>query len=206
MPGGVGGAVRECLAPLSRLQPFASAARSEYLWGVNPGTENPHRGWVDDSDARRGPQRLVQAARSSRLLASFIDGVLALGVLLPIQFALGAQPRLDAQVPLTPLQSVLWSATGLAVFVAMHGYLLKKNGQTIGKRLLRIRIASSEDGSTPPLDRLLLWRVLPVQVVVLLPFVGMLAVLADALFIFRRDYRCLHDHLARTIVVQAPAE
>lgn len=179
---------------------------------MDPGTHNPYQAPDADADADAGSsyrhtsasQRpLVLAPRGTRLGASFIDGVLALGILLPIQYAAGVFEGLAQGAKQTPLQTVLWSMGGLVLFVLLHGYFLKQNGQTIGKRLLRIRIASVEDGSTPPLDRLLLWRVLPTQLVVLVPYVGPLAMLVDAFFIFRPDHRCVHDHLARTIVVRA---
>jgi uncharacterized RDD family membrane protein YckC len=39
--------------------------------------------------------------------------------------------------------------------------------------------------------------------VVLLPTVGPFAGLIDVLFIFLKDRRCLHDHIAGTVVVRA---
>jgi uncharacterized RDD family membrane protein YckC len=180
---------------------------------VEPGSHHPEQepdSGRDEAEearwvARRKP--LVHASRAARLGASFIDGILALGVLLPLERAAGVlrgfPGGLEETPKPTPLQTVVWSVAGLVVFVLLHGYFLKKNGQTIGKRLVRIRIASADNGATPPLDRLLTWRVLPTQLVVLVPYVGPLALLLDALFIFRPDHRCLHDHLARTIVVRA---
>jgi uncharacterized RDD family membrane protein YckC len=185
--------------------PFASAEPLGYLRLVEQGTHNPYRAPDTDlqsEDVAAGSLPFVLASRGSRLGASFIDGLLALGILLPMQYAAGLYDSFPQATKLTPVQTVLWSAAGLVLFVLLHGYFLKKNGQTIGKRLLRIRIASAADGSTPPLDRLLLWRVLPVQVVVLIPYVGMLVMLVDALLIFRPDQRCLHDHIARTIVLK----
>jgi hypothetical protein len=36
-----------------------------------------------------------------------------------------------------------------------------------------------------------------------IPYIGPLFSLVNVLFIFREDYRCVHDHIAGTIVVQA---
>lgn len=191
---------------MAHLRPDNSPAKRAQ---VDSGRNNPYQAPEADQRAEEYAPlehgRLIQATRGSRLAASFIDGVLALGVLLPIQVAAGVYrgfPNPNAQ-QLSPLQTVMWSAVGLLVYVALHGYFLKRGGQTIGKRLMRIRIANAQDGSTPPLDRLLLWRVLPVHVVVLVPFVGLLATLVDVLCIFRPDHRCIHDHLAGTVVVKA---
>lgn len=172
---------------------------------MEQGLENPYRAPRSDGETEApvsAPGRLVQATRGSRLGASLIDTFIALAILGPVQYAAGVYDNFPNVTKQSPLQTVMWSAGGFVLFVALHGYLLKKNGQTIGKRALGIRIANVEDGSTPPLDRLLLWRVLPVQLVVLIPFVGVLASFVDALFIFRRDHRCVHDHIARTMVVR----
>ncbi|RYZ08869.1 MAG: RDD family protein [Myxococcales bacterium] len=173
---------------------------------MEQGTHNPYQAPAADKEAEQvvaGPLSLVLATRGARLGASLIDALLAMSVLGPLQFAAGVYDNFPNVTKQSPMHIVLWSAGGLLLFVLLHGYFLKKNGQTIGKRLLRIRIADVEDGSTPALDRLLLWRVLPVQLVVLVPYVGMLATFVDALLIFRRDQRCGHDHIARTVVVQS---
>jgi uncharacterized RDD family membrane protein YckC len=158
---------------------------------------------VETERVAAGALPLVLATRGKRLGASLIDALLGLAVVVPAQYAAGVYDNFPNVTKQSPLHLVLWSAGGLVLFVLMHGYFLKKNGQTIGKRLLGTRIADVNDGSTPPLDRLLLWRVLPVQLVVLIPYVGALGTLVDALFIFRRDQRCVHDHIAGTVVVQA---
>jgi len=36
----------------------------------------------------------------------------------------------------------------------------------------------------------------------LIPYAGSFVALLDVLFIFRRDQRCIHDHLAGTVVVK----
>jgi uncharacterized RDD family membrane protein YckC len=183
--------------------PAPPAAANEHL--VDQGTFNPYQAPGEDREVERvaaGQVPLVLATRGSRLGASIIDALLAIIIVGPLQYVTGVYDDFPNATKPSPLQTVLWSAGGLVLFVLMHGYFLRKNGQTVGKRLLRIRIADVTDGSTPALDRLLLWRVLPVHLVVLLPYVGVLASLVDALFIFRRDQRCLHDHSARTIVVQ----
>jgi uncharacterized RDD family membrane protein YckC len=37
----------------------------------------------------------------------------------------------------------------------------------------------------------------------MIPLIGWMFTLGDALLIFREDHRCLHDHFADTIVVKA---
>ena len=48
----------------------------------------------------------------------------------------------------------------------------------------------------------MLLRYLPTSAVSLIPYAGSFVALLDVLFIFRRDQRCIHDHLAGTVVVK----
>ena len=84
----------------------------------------------------------------------------------------------------------------------MNGYLLAKRGQTIGKVIVGTRIVDVADGRVPKLVRSLGVRYGTIWLVSLIPFVGGLLSLLDALVIFRRDRRCLHDLSAGTKVVK----
>ncbi len=66
---------------------------------------------------------------------------------------------------------------------------------------MRIRIVDL-NGAVLPVQRLLGLRYLPWWAASIVPFVGGLFALIDALFIFRKDHRCIHDHIAGTKVVQ----
>ena len=86
----------------------------------------------------------------------------------------------------------------------MHGYLLKKYGQTIGKKLLGISIVTL-DGEKPEFWPLILKRYLPLGLVSYTPVVGRFLPTIDALFIFGKDKRCVHDFIAGTMVVNLNA-
>ena len=58
-------------------------------------------------------------------------------------------------------------------------------------------------GDIPPIKDIILLRHVVVMLITHIPVVGVLIWLADILFIFRCDKRCLHDHLAGTRVVKA---
>jgi uncharacterized RDD family membrane protein YckC len=96
--------------------------------------------------------------------------------------------------------TVGYGVLSILVFVMVQGYPLAKNGQTWGKKLLSIRIVDLQ-GEPPPFWRLILLRYVPTPAIALLPVVGNLYALVDALFIFRQDKRCLHDLIAGTQVV-----
>ncbi len=78
--------------------------------------------------------------------------------------------------------------------------LLTRDGQTLGKKALKIRIVvyrTGENGGFVP-NVLLRTLVNGFLVGVLPPYD-----IVDVLFVFRSDRRCIHDFLAGTVVVMA---
>lgn len=89
---------------------------------------------------------------------------------------------------------------GLVVLLILDGYLLYTYAHTIGKHYMGIRIENL-DGTQASFSTILLKRMLPMQLVSLIPGVGsIVAGLVDPLFIFGKDKRCLHDYIAKTKV------
>ena len=144
------------------------------------------------------------AGRGTRLGAALIDVTLALvafGILAlvtPINIFHFGAARTGFTLALV-LQNL---AVGFVLFVLIHGYLLATSGQTVGKKLLNIRIVRS-DGSPASFGRLVGLRYLTTSVLASIPWVGTVYGLLDTLFIFRASRRCLHDNIADTIVVTA---
>ena len=85
--------------------------------------------------------------------------------------------------------------------MVVNGVLLHKYGQTIAKRMFKIKIVRS-DGSRCGLTRVIFARWLPVSLLGAIPYIGIIVSLVNPLLIFRDDYRCLHDHIADTVVVK----
>ena len=88
-------------------------------------------------------------------------------------------------------------------FIAVLGfnlYYLHRDGQTLGKKVVGIRILRS-DTSTCELWRVSVQRFLPISLLGAIPLLGPLISLVDALMIFGEERRCLHDLIADTIVV-----
>ena len=164
--------------------------------GSNPYA--PPEARVED---RLDPDVYELAGRGQRLGAAIIDGILGFVVSWPIFKMIGvwSQVQPDGSLPLGLLAAVV--VIGLLVFLGLHGYFLKKNGQTIGKKLLGIRIVNL-DNEVPEFGRLIGLRYVPVMVVSVIPLVQFLS-LVDILFIFRGDRRCVHDLIAGTRVVVA---
>ena len=150
-----------------------------------------------------GPEgAFVLAERKDRFLAAIVDAVIGLAVGLPFVFLVGPYLGFDS-LDSQPGYGYLIPAAiyGFAMFVLIHGYLLNKSGQTVGKKALKIKIVSTEDGKVT-LSRLLLLRYLPITLTTLIPIAGNFLPVVDALFIFRKDKRCVHDLIAGTKVIK----
>lgn len=145
------------------------------------------------ADARIATQ-LELAGRGERLAAKIVDG---------LAYGLGYVPLLVLLVQPDPAAALLGlSGLALLAVVVVNAVLIERHDQTIGKKLLGLRMRRT-DGERVGLARTFLVRFLPVTIGSAIPFVGWLVGLVDALMIFRDDRRCLHDVIADTIVVKA---
>ncbi len=86
------------------------------------------------------------------------------------------------------------------IVLALQFWMVYRHRASIGKRLMRARMVRP-DGSEVEMWRIVVLRALPVAVLSAIPVANLL-VLVDALFIFGRSRRCVHDYLAGTIVVK----
>jgi uncharacterized RDD family membrane protein YckC len=91
-------------------------------------------------------------------------------------------------------------AVGMGIYLAINGYLLARDGQTVGKRICSIRI-TRQDGTPATLWDSFVKRYLLLGLIQQIPFVGALFGLVDSLFIFGERRLCLHDRVAGTMVV-----
>ena len=91
---------------------------------------------------------------------------------------------------------------GLVIYSAITIHLVNKNGQTLAKKLLGIKVVRS-DGSKVGLGRIFWLRNAINGVIGVIPLVGGLYGLIDALMIFSTPRQCVHDRIADTIVVKA---
>lgn len=168
-----------------------------------PPTENiysPPAAELKPNQLKLPPYEL--ATRLSRLAAIIIDTIVGLVVNLPFwQMTNYFDGILSGHQP--PLSILIGGVVyGVAAYLLVHGYLLKKYGQTIGKRVMGIYIANIETHEKASLMDILLKRFFPVAVINIIPIVGPYLGLIDALFIFRKDQRCVHDHIANTHVLK----
>lgn len=141
------------------------------------------------------------AGRGARFGAAFIDGIANMVPALPVQYALGMFDGFP-NIQLTFAHTVMYGGVGFMLWFAVQFYFLR-NGQTLGKRMVGIRMVNHHDGQVTPMGSLVLTRYLPVSLAALIPVVGGLMSLCDVLFIFGQERRCLHDMIAGTKVVNA---
>ena len=140
------------------------------------------------------------ASRGSRFLAALIDGLIGLAIAAPFWLLSGMWDFIAAGAT-APLTYILAGGVyGFIGFVLVHYYFLNKNGQTVGKKVLKIRITGTDD-QLRGAPQLLAKRYLPVTIVSIIPLIGSLLMLVNLLFIFRKDRRCVHDLIAGTKVV-----
>jgi uncharacterized RDD family membrane protein YckC len=150
-------------------------------------------------DVPEPADRPVLASRWERLRASLVDMVISVATWWGALFLAGRNP---------------WAAPGgweaialngllaFVLFAAIHGYTLATSGQTLGKKVVGIRIAR-RDGSPASLGRLVGLRYGVGYLLGLIPSIGWIYGFVDSLMIFRDSRRCLHDVIADTIVLKA---
>ena len=140
------------------------------------------------------------ATPGSRLAAVLLDGLiqipLVIALVVGISLTDGNQEAIG--ITLIVLSGILWLA--LAIYQLV---IISRDGQSIGKRMMKIRIVKYEDDSNPGFVHAVLLRAFVNGLIGGVPFVGPIYSLADPLFIFGDEHRCLHDLIASTKVVKA---
>jgi len=171
---------------------------------------------IPPSDFQSGPsapQVDNTASLGKRFLAFFLDGFFMVVALLMVMQSMGlleptttqdvqaAQAELLKRLAtLSDGQKFMLAISPILIFFVLHGFLLQQFGQTLGKRIMGIAIVTM-DNQRPAFIQLIVWRYISQWLAGQVPVVGVFLRLADILAIFRPGHRCIHDHLARTKVI-----
>jgi len=141
------------------------------------------------------------AGRGRRLGAQVLDWLIILGPPAMWFTVMGVTGQFDHKEP-APVAIVGMALGGIWLWVAFiwNLVILSRYGQTFGKRILGIQIRR-QDGGAPTFGTMVGMRVLLVGVICMIPLLGAIFALVDILFIFREDRNCIHDMLAKTMVV-----
>jgi uncharacterized RDD family membrane protein YckC len=165
-------------------------------------TSNPYappRGAVSDIPN----EELEPAERVTRLAAAILDGIIAFAMIyLPALIVLLASGAMDATA--AEPNVVALGVAGLLCLIGLIAWIwltivnVVRNGQTIAKKMLDIKVVRT-DGSKASLGRIFWLRNVVNGLLGIIPLYGLI----DLLFIFGAQRRCIHDMLADTVVVKA---
>lgn len=144
------------------------------------------------------------ASRWARLGAAIVDIVILMVIMIPVLSLTGGLsfPSNTNSPGTTNIYDIGMALLGNVIYIMINYNLLTSHGQTIGKKLLNIRIVAL-DGRHADLKEHLIPRFAFDLLLPMIPSVGELLALIDVLFIFRADKRCLHDLFGKTKVVKA---
>lgn len=160
---------------------------------------NPYRAPRADvrAIARASDDSDVLAGRGARLAAAIIDYLCVIAAALPGLVGYVVADAKGAHGPATGLASMVF-IMGLGLLGLTQATYIVRDGQTIGKKWMKIRIVDHRDGSVPSWPRVLGLR-----------YVGNLALRQIPLYFFidvvpilGKDQRCVHDYIAGTKVVE----
>jgi uncharacterized RDD family membrane protein YckC len=149
---------------------------------------------LDDIKAGVSTDGVEMAGIGTRFAAQFIDALIIMVPVMILAFSFGMfqasqneKPGFGSQI----LQQIIFSLP----FLIYAGLMLTKTGgQTLGKKVMKIRVVSA-DGATANF-----WKREGVRwALSLIPLVGLI----DYLFAFNKNRRTLHDKFGGTIVVRS---
>ncbi len=138
------------------------------------------------------------ADRGTRLIAKIVDRLLLFfSAIVSSIIVIAINPvNADKNIGVLAIVVMFMAAAGIIIFQA---YFLTIQGQSIAKKWFKIRIVDAESKKTGGFLQNFLFRSVLNFIISFLPVYG----LVDALFIFRKDRRCVHDFLAGTVVLNA---
>lgn len=143
---------------------------------------------------------LVDSARWRRLLAAWVDGLAMMAVVVPVMFFTDGFSEIQNMQSVSVGYNLFIGLVSLVSFAALNGHFLVSAGQTLGKKVLGIRIVDM-DGRLPDLKRNLVKRYALYLFGGYIPVIGGILSLVNILYIFGPQKRCLHDRFGETRVV-----
>ena len=153
------------------------------------------------SDVPRDEEELEHASRAIRFGAALLDAFLLMCVIYVPMIISGffsfGSGNVESAARIASIM-LLFILGGLVAYAGVTIYYVARDGQTLAKKWLGIKVVRG-DGSKASLGRILVLRNL---ISWLLGLTGVYP-LVDAMFIFGDQRQCLHDKMADTIVVVA---
>lgn len=187
-------------------------------------TENFYAAPEADLNIQEETDGVSLASRWARLGAAILDSIIMIlifgAVFIPLGIVLAFTAPDNPQVgnsmedfflsiaAMGPMEQLLFNlistVIGVFVYIIVNGYFLAKSGQTLGKKIMGIKVVRYANRTeNPGFGNLVGLRYLVPTLMGYIPFVGGFFPLINILFIFGREKRCVHDHIAGTVVVDA---
>ena len=162
-------------------------------------------GEVFDSTLRRRQGKSSSRGRAlatpgSRLAAVLLDGLIQIPAVAAVFAGISLADGGNEELGFVLLGLGILIVCVIAIYQLV---IISRDGQSIGKRMMKIRIVKYDDNSNPGFVHAVLLRAFVSGLIGSIPLVGHLYSLADPLFIFSEEHRCLHDRIANTKVVEA---
>jgi uncharacterized RDD family membrane protein YckC len=147
-------------------------------------------------DCEKRAPALALASRGARFVANLVD---QFAVLLPYVAGVFLQVFINSssggEKDFFLMGLGILTSIGVAIYQIV---LVAQNGQSIGKRMMKIRVVRT-DGSPASAVRIIFLRnLVPNSINVFCGLFGFI----DVLFIFNDDRRCLHDSISDTKVIE----
>ncbi|MFE6524587.1 RDD family protein [Streptomyces sp. NPDC057794] len=167
--------------------------------GGGPYGGDPYGGGSSPSDPLAGMPPLADSGK--RTLARIIDMILVGVVVWLLTWSLGVS-EYDVDSDRIEMGNSFWqSAVAAVLYIAYDTVLTARTGQTLGKKLLHLRVANLDNGATPSVQ-----TALARAAVLWIPFAFCCACVWTAISggwsFFDRPYKQgLHDKAAKTVVV-----
>lgn len=163
--------------------------------------DNPYSAPKSDiiADKQQDNSEIVLASRSTRLVAVFLDTFILLLILIPVVLLTGL---LDLETLHTELSAGLTMAVmSLVLYLLINSKLLVSKGQTVGKKIMNIKVIDAKTRAVPSAKNIIAKRYLAFFILGQIPLANIIS-FVDSLMIFRKSRKCLHDDFAGTIVVK----
>ena len=142
------------------------------------------------------------ASRWSRIGAALIDSIILSVIILPLVYFTGGFDGLSqdppTQAPMT--YQILMAILGFGLYCAVNWKFLSESGQTVGKKLLKIKVVYT-DSSKATVQDLVFKRYGFMLIISYILWVGALFSLGNVLMVFGKQKRALHDRIANTKVI-----
>ncbi|MGW3555857.1 RDD family protein [Streptomyces sp. NPDC000963] len=189
--------------------PYGGGGGSPYDNAPPPPYGGGYGGGYGGTDPLAGMPPLADSGR--RILARLIDWVIVAIPLAIIGIPFKIYDRVtndddfsDAFNSFNGGGQLVFQLITIVAYVAYDTVLTARNGQTLGKKLMKLRVAMLNDGSTPPMNQSLLravvlWLPALICCACLWPLLLLILILVD------KPYKQgLHDKAAKTVVVSVP--